>query len=112
VQARDLKIKFLLHYGQAGVYQIANFEKIAGLDVVIAHRLLKNSVPMDEYVLITRALQTEKLPGGSGQWHPGEDAYPIIGTIPYSYRRLDRSLVQEFIPPPFLDRIDSLSSHL
>jgi len=112
IQARDLKIKFLLHRGQVGVYRIANFEKIAGLDVVIAHRLSKNSVPDDEYVLVTHTVEPGIVSGERQKWREGEDKYPIIGNIRYHYQKLDRSLIDELITPPFVDEIDNLSSHL
>jgi hypothetical protein len=111
IQARGLKIKFMLHYGQAGFYQIANFEKIASLDVVIAHRLLKNSVPESEYVLATHRVGRGVKSRGEQAWQEGEDVYPIIGKVGYNYLKLDRSLIAELIVPPFLDEIDNLSSH-
>ncbi|NIQ39889.1 MAG: DUF2652 domain-containing protein [Proteobacteria bacterium] len=112
IQARDLRIKFLLHYGRVGFYQIANFEKIAGLDVVIAHRLLKNSVPEDEYILVTKDFEEGIGSDSKQEWLQGEDEYPIIGRVNYSYRKLDRGLIDELITPPFVDEIDTLSSHL
>lgn len=48
-----LKLKAILHLGQAAFTKIFNTEKISGEDVIISHRLLKNSVPSDEYILMT-----------------------------------------------------------
>jgi hypothetical protein len=50
---KELRLKIVLHAGEVAVEQIHTFEKLFGLDVIIAHRLLKNSVPAKEYVLMT-----------------------------------------------------------
>jgi hypothetical protein len=48
-----LQLKAVLHYGQAVFGQVGGMRKISGADVILAHRLLKNSVPTKEYVLET-----------------------------------------------------------
>jgi class 3 adenylate cyclase len=52
-QVGQLKLKAVLHTGDAAFTQVRQFTKVAGEDVILAHRLLKNSVPSDEYVLMT-----------------------------------------------------------
>src|SRR5690606_21068088 len=51
----QLKLEAVLHTGDAVFTRIRQFTKVAGEDVILAHRLLKNSVPSDEYVLMTEA---------------------------------------------------------
>ena len=51
-----LQLKAILHRGEAVFSKVAEFQKISGEDVILAHRLLKNSVPMREYILETRAV--------------------------------------------------------
>ncbi len=53
VRAGDLRLKIIVHTGTVLVKQMRQFEEIAGEDVIVAHRLLKNSVPADEYLLLT-----------------------------------------------------------
>jgi len=48
-----LRLKVIVHYGDAVVTHQRGFAKLAGEDVIVAHRLLKNTVRADEYVLIT-----------------------------------------------------------
>ena len=48
-----LKIKTILHHGEAAIQKIRHFNKVAGEDVILAHRLLKNSIQKDEYLLLT-----------------------------------------------------------
>lgn len=38
----DLDVKFVVHHGEYVVHRIANQEELAGPDVIVAHRLLKN----------------------------------------------------------------------
>jgi len=49
-----LKLKQILHVGDAAIERVNQFNKLFGLDVILVHKLLKNSVPSDEYVLMTR----------------------------------------------------------
>jgi len=54
-QVGRLKLKAILHVGEAAFTHVLNTQKISGEDVIISHRLLKNSVPSKEYILMTRA---------------------------------------------------------
>lgn len=49
----DLKLKQVVHCGDVGIERIAQFEKLFGIDVILVHRMLKNSVPSKEYVMMT-----------------------------------------------------------
>lgn len=49
----QLKLKQVVHVGVTEMERIGQFEKLFGLDVIVVHRLLKNSVPSDEYLLMT-----------------------------------------------------------
>ncbi|HLF63933.1 MAG TPA: DUF2652 domain-containing protein [Saprospiraceae bacterium] len=54
-QVGKLKLKAILHVGEAAFTRVLNTRKISGEDVIISHRLLKNSVPSKEYILMTKA---------------------------------------------------------
>ena len=56
VQAHNLKLKFVAHVGEVATQTINRRRKIVGVDVIFVHRLLKNSVPVPEYVLISEDL--------------------------------------------------------
>lgn len=60
-----LKLKAVLHYGEAVFAKVQKFQKIAGEDVILAHRLLKNSIEQDEYILLTENFK--KISGGYGE---------------------------------------------
>ena len=51
--AGNLTLKFIAHLGSIKEVKVAQFVKAAGVDMIFAHRLLKNDVDSDEYVLIT-----------------------------------------------------------
>jgi hypothetical protein len=52
-----LTIKAVLHVGLVLVKQVRQFEELAGEAVILAHRLLKNDVAVDHYVLYTDAFR-------------------------------------------------------
>lgn len=54
-RAQDLRLKVVIHAGEVALEHIHGFDKLFGMDVILAHRLLKNSVPAQEYVLMTEA---------------------------------------------------------
>jgi uncharacterized protein YndB with AHSA1/START domain len=56
-----LKLKFVVHHGTFSRQRLGNVEQLHGTDVIVAHRLLKNSVPSKEYLLVTDAV-LERLP--------------------------------------------------
>ena len=61
-----LKLKAFVHAGEIAIKKVRQFEELAGEDVILIHRLLKNSVPAREYVLLTdpvRALAPAAVPG-------------------------------------------------
>ncbi|MDT8287850.1 MAG: DUF2652 domain-containing protein [Elusimicrobiales bacterium] len=55
-QMHKLDLKFVAHAGEAARQQIGTFSELAGVDVIVVHRLLKNNVPVPEYLLGTAAV--------------------------------------------------------
>jgi hypothetical protein len=53
MQAKDLKLKFVAHVGEVAFQKVKRFTELAGVDVIFVHRLLKNSVPITEYLLMS-----------------------------------------------------------
>ena len=51
----DLQLKIIAHSGEALLTHVGEFPALSGVDVITVHRLAKNSVPEDEYVLLTEA---------------------------------------------------------
>jgi Protein of unknown function (DUF2652) len=55
----DLKLKFVAHVGDVATQTIRHRKKLVGVDVIHVHRLLKNSVEVPEYLLISDELLRE-----------------------------------------------------
>jgi len=51
----QLQLKTVVHFGRAVFKQIKQFNELAGEDVILVHRLLKNGVAAHEYILVTDA---------------------------------------------------------
>jgi hypothetical protein len=76
-----LNLKIVVHSGQALLYQIGKFEELSGVDVIIVHRLLKNSVPASEYILMTETAYRDVQFPVEFPVTPGEEFYDEIGKI-------------------------------
>ncbi len=63
-----LKLKVILHAGEAVLKQVRQHEELAGRDVILAHRLLKNKLPAREYILMTEDFF--RVSGGLPEWTP------------------------------------------
>lgn len=97
----NLNLKFILHSGELFEYKINRFVKASGIDMIIAHRLLKNQVPGDEYILISKNITEGKAAPVSKEslnWQLAADQYPSIGSVPYHYTTLGS--IREAIPEP------------
>jgi Protein of unknown function (DUF2652) len=52
-QTGDLSVKIVAHVGEVAEQDVRGRVSLAGVDVILVHRMLKNSVPVPEYVLMT-----------------------------------------------------------
>lgn len=55
INIEKLDLKVIVHFGKASIQKIGRFKELSGLDVIIVHRLLKNSVKLNRYLLLTEA---------------------------------------------------------
>jgi hypothetical protein len=81
-RTNDLRLKFIVHAGEFDTQKIGGRAELIGPDVVLAHRLLKNSVPHAEYILSTRGYSSFEgvtdLPRVEGS-----DSYDDVGSVDY-----------------------------
>src|ERR671934_2646064 len=61
----ELTVKFVAHVGPVAVQKVNRRKSLVGPDVILVHRLLKNTVPVPEYVLFSADL------------YSGDDATPL-----------------------------------
>jgi hypothetical protein len=80
----ELTLKFVVHCGAFDIQEIVGRKELIGPDIVVAHRLLKNSVRTREYALVTTALEGVAEAWGLGVT-PGRDEYGDIGAVDYVY---------------------------
>lgn len=80
----ELSLKFIVHYGMFEEVKIAQFTKLSGPDMIIAHRLMKNSIPSREYILVTDSYDMSQ-EESQLDWTPSADQYDLLGQIPYKY---------------------------
>jgi hypothetical protein len=83
----SLKLKIVVHTGKAVFHQIAGRPQVSGVDVIAAHRLLKNSVPSDEYLLMSEAAYEDLGRGMEGTFDRGQESYDSLAPV-VTYTRL------------------------
>lgn len=87
-KAPDLTIKFIAHHGRYSRQRIGETGQVHGVDVIVPHRLAKNSVPSSEYILVTRDL-FERLPESQRvSFVPHAEDAADLGRIALGYRDL------------------------
>jgi hypothetical protein len=95
LQVGALTLKFVTHSGEVAFQKVKHLTELAGVDVILVHRMLKNDVPLREYVLMTPAV-LEKLPAELRQrTHLLEHDFEGMGRTATHYVALD-----EIAPAP------------
>ena len=67
ISAINLSLKVITHYGEFTSFNVQQFNKLIGKDVIVAHQLLKNDIEQHEYWLVTNDLVKDKQPAGLAQ---------------------------------------------
>ena len=80
VHADELKLKLVVHSGRAVFHSIGSRQQASGTDVILAHRLLKNSVADSEYLLLSDAAHREFGTRLGLEFHEGQETYDNLGT--------------------------------
>jgi hypothetical protein len=94
---KNLELKQVVHWGRATFQEIANFRKLFGLDVVLVHRMLKNSVPEQRYLLLTESAYQNLRDGylESSEPKKGHEDFEGVGSVEtrvYTGNHLDNYL--------------------
>lgn len=96
-----LRLKIIVHRGQALFYRIDRFTELSGSDVILVHRLLKNSLPQEEYILLSEAAFKEfALPPGTlvTEGQESYESFPTIKTYSFVPKRIDVSAHEKATP--------------
>jgi len=101
--AVGLTLKVITHYGEFTGYNVRNFSKLIGKDIIVAHQLLKNDIEQHEYWLVTKNLLQGTPPAGFAQWMQWNSSAKQTesGEIPFHYTQLSQ-LKNEIPPEPFV----------
>lgn len=91
--AKSLSLKIIVHFGKISTIQVKNYFKLLGVDVIMAHRLLKNPVTEREYVLLSEKYLENQLQEDLGviDWTKLQDGsmeYEHLGLVSYKYASL------------------------
>jgi hypothetical protein len=97
-QTGKLNVKIVAHYGEVVLTPRRGGTTLAGVDVILVHRMLKNSVPIDEYILMTERVRGLAGPPFSELSTPIDEELEGLGTEHLYY--VDMAAVAEPIAPP------------
>ncbi len=93
-----LKLKFVVHHGQFSRQRLGGVEQLHGSDVIVPHRLVKNKVPIKEYLLATEAVLSRLSEERQKKFTPYEETYDL-GVVKAGYEPLgylwERELADE-----------------
>jgi uncharacterized protein YndB with AHSA1/START domain len=98
-----LTIKFFIHFGEIGISKIREHTKLMGKNIILSHRLMKNDIESDEYLLMTTEftqLQDGSQMKASLNWSDlkeGKITYDHIGEVAYQY--IELSSLRDQIKP-------------
>lgn len=81
-QIGRLRVKFVAHLGEVATQRIRDTEKLVGVDVIAAHRMLKSTVPSAEYVLMSEPLYQQLDPELRDRAVPVEQELEGLGRVP------------------------------
>jgi hypothetical protein len=87
-------IKIVSHFGKIALTKVRGNLRLIGQSVIVAHRLLKNSIADDEYLLMTKSytdrFEPEELAGAFSycDLKEGQEEFDYIGVVPYKYANL------------------------
>ena len=85
-QVKHLSLKSIVHYGELLSFNVAGFTKLYGNTVVEAHRLLKNSLSLNAYVIITESYRQADQVNEKRKFHGHQcELYEDIGDICFDY---------------------------
>lgn len=100
--AVGLTLKVISHYGEFTGYNVKNFSKLIGKDIIVAHQLLKNDIDKHEYWLVTNSIVPGIPPSDLAKWvHWNKSVKQTEnGEIPFHYAQLSE-LKEEIKAEPF-----------
>ena len=111
----NLTLKVVTHYGEFTGYNVRQFNKLIGKDIIVAHQLLKNNIELHEYWLVTESLLQHNPPADFTEWMQWMNSAKATetGEIPFLYTQLSqlkKELSQEPLSVPDITKKTRLLS--
>jgi class 3 adenylate cyclase len=78
----EMSLKIVVHTGRAVFHSVGGRPQVSGADVILAHRLLKNSVPSHEYLLMSEPAHRDLGAGMELAFQQSSESYDEFGTVP------------------------------
>lgn len=97
----NLTLKFVAHHGPVAEIKVGRFVKQSGTEMIVAHRLLKNSIDNNEYLLVTEKLLQQApapLEMDEMEWASSSEEYASIGKVDYRFALLNEA--RKKVPEP------------
>lgn len=98
----NLSLKFIFHYGLLSTLAVGERIKLSGRDVIVAHRFLKNSLSIRDYILISSELAQKSTTGPEElqDYVLGHEQFDGLGVLSYYFMPLEDWLLTIQEPPP------------
>jgi hypothetical protein len=103
IALKNLTLKFVVHHGPLAEMRIGRFLKHSGTEMIVAHRLLKNSINDNEYLLVTEKLmqKAQDIPETiSLTWNHSSEEFSSIGKVNYQFALLHEARKNAPLPDP------------
>ena len=97
----NLTLKFVVHHGPLAEIKVGRFVKQSGTEMIVAHRLLKNSIGNNEYLLLTEKLLQQCNDSSEEvemEWTCSSEEYASIGKVDYRFTLLNDA--RKNVPEP------------
>ena len=109
-QTGKLTVKVVAHHGTVVLSETRGRATLAGVDVILVHRMLKNSVPLSEYVLMTGVVRQRAGSPISELTTPIDEEIEGLGTERLFYVDM-AELADPATSPPNVSWVDRAANH-
>ncbi len=102
----NLTLKFVVHHGTLAEIRGGRFVKQSGSEMIVTHRLLKNSIDDNEYLLMSEKLlqqAADSLEAVDMEWTRSSEEYSSIGKVDYRFTLLNEARKNVPQPPVLQD---------
>ncbi len=91
-----LKLKFVVHFGDLNYEMLEDYCSLSGKDLIIAKRLLKHELNIQESILVTDEVlinfkREKNISMINSDWKEDKESITDIGTIKFMYKKLEIS---------------------